>query len=165
MLWRTPCPKKRPPFIFWITHTHPFNGFFSGLPGWAGTRKVKPIWILLKQEIVSGNGIRWATCKSAPHSRQITMPTPHHSVFYKLDALPATQPTASKHWRHMFWITLSKVNQFLIILAREFLRKFDMKILQIACFFGTQGICMEIETTSFLLSVSDTSISRRYVTL
>jgi len=29
--------------------------------------------------------------------RQITMPTPHHSVFYRPDALPATQPTASKH--------------------------------------------------------------------
>ena len=24
----------------------------------------------------------------------------HHSVFYRPDALPATQPTASKHWRH-----------------------------------------------------------------
>jgi len=31
-------------------------------------------------------------CKSAPRSRQITMPAPHHSVFYRLDALPATQP-------------------------------------------------------------------------
>jgi len=28
------------------THTHPFNSPLSpGLPGWAGTRKVKPIWI------------------------------------------------------------------------------------------------------------------------
>jgi len=26
--------------------------------------------------------------------------THHHSVFYRPDALPATQPTASKHWRH-----------------------------------------------------------------
>ena len=26
------------------------------------------------------------------------MPAPHHSVFYRPDALPATQPTASKHW-------------------------------------------------------------------
>ena len=26
--------------------------------------------------------------------------TPHHSVFYRPDALPAAQPTASKHWRH-----------------------------------------------------------------
>jgi len=36
------------------------------LPGWAGTRKVKPIWILLEQETVSGSGISWATCKFAP---------------------------------------------------------------------------------------------------
>jgi len=27
------------------------------------------------------------------------MPAPHHSVFYRPDALPAAQPTASKHWR------------------------------------------------------------------
>ena len=41
------------------THTHPFNGPSPGLPGWAGTRNVKPIWILLKQETVSGSGISW----------------------------------------------------------------------------------------------------------
>jgi len=33
------------------------------------------------EETVSGNGISWAICKSAPQSRQITMPSPHHSVF------------------------------------------------------------------------------------
>jgi len=27
------------------------------------------------------------------------MPAPHYSVFYRSDALPAAQPTASKHWR------------------------------------------------------------------
>ena len=43
----------------------------------------------------------WTICKSAPRSRQITMPAPHHSVFYRPDALPAAQPTASKHWRHI----------------------------------------------------------------
>ena len=80
------------------THTH-LTALFPGLPRWAGTRKVKPIWILLKQETVSGSGISWDTCKSAPHSIQITMPTPHRSVFYRPDALPAAQPTASKHWR------------------------------------------------------------------
>ena len=81
-------------------HTHTFNGLFPGLPRWAGTRKVKPIWILLKQETVSGSAISWAICKSASRSRQITMPVPHHSkFFYRPDALPATQPTASKHWR------------------------------------------------------------------
>ena len=76
------------------------TALFPGLRGWAGTRKVKPIWILLKQETVSGSSISWAICKSAPRSRQITMPTPHRSVFYRPDALPAAQSTASEHWRH-----------------------------------------------------------------
>ena len=77
-----------------------------GLPGWAGTRKVKPIWISLKQETVSGSGISWAICKSAPRSRQITTPAPHDSVFYRPYALPAAQPTASKHWRTLgSWVT------------------------------------------------------------
>jgi len=49
----------------------------------------------MKQETVSGSGISWAICKSAPRSRQITTPTPHHSVCYRPDA----QPTVSKHWR------------------------------------------------------------------
>jgi len=53
----------------------------------------------MKQEIVSGSGISWAICKSAPNSRQITTPAPHHSVFNRLDTLPAAQPTVSKHWR------------------------------------------------------------------
>jgi len=34
---------------------------------------------------------------SAPRSREITTPAPHHSVFYRPDALPVAQPTASKH--------------------------------------------------------------------
>ena len=64
------------------THTHHrLTALCPGQPGWAGTRKVKSIWILLKQETVSGNGISWAICKSAPRSGQITMPTRHHSVF------------------------------------------------------------------------------------
>ena len=57
---------------------HPFNGPLSGTTGRASTRKVKPIWILLKQETVRGSSISWAICKSAPRSRQITMPAPHH---------------------------------------------------------------------------------------
>jgi len=44
------------------TNKHLFNGHFPGLPGWASTRKVKPIWILLKQETVNGSGISWAIC-------------------------------------------------------------------------------------------------------
>ena len=50
------------------THTH-LTALCPGLPGWAGTRKVKPICILLKQETVSVSGISWTICKSAPSSR------------------------------------------------------------------------------------------------
>ena len=98
-LWQKNEISENESWLLWHTHTHthPFNGPFPGLPRLAGTRKVKPIWILLEQETVSGSGISWAICKSAPHPRQITMPAPHHSVFYRPDALPASQPTASKH--------------------------------------------------------------------
>ena len=72
-------------------HTHPFNGPMSR---WAGTRKVKPIWILLKQETVSGSGVSWAICKSAPCSRQITTPAPHHSVCLQAGC-PSCRPTNS----------------------------------------------------------------------
>ena len=82
------------------THTHTrLTAVFPGLPGWAGTRKVKPIWIVLKQETVSGSGISWAICKSGPRSRQITMPSTPPVSFYRPDDLPAVQPTASKHWK------------------------------------------------------------------
>ena len=150
-------------YVIWFiitrtrAHMHTrLTAFCPGLPGWASTRKIKPTWILLKQETVSG--ISWAICKCAPCSRQITMAAPHHSfftghmsfllpnqqwqsththpfsgttrvgryqksktnldfieardrqittpashrsVFYRPDALPATQPTVSKHWREI----------------------------------------------------------------
>ena len=90
-------------YTYPYTHIHTrLTALFPGLPGWAGTRKAKPIWILLKQETVGGSGISWAVCKSAPSFRPITMLAPHHSVFYRPDALPAAQPTASKHWRYTY---------------------------------------------------------------
>jgi len=62
--------------------------FCPGLPGWASVRKVKPkrIWISW-----SKRQCQWCqmghmqTCTSP---RQITMPAPYHSFFYRLDALP-----------------------------------------------------------------------------
>ena len=87
-------------------HTHPFNGPFSRTTQVSRYQKGKPIWILLKQETVSNSGISWAICKSAPCTRQITTPAPHHSVFYRPDALPAAQPTASKHRRRQTTISV-----------------------------------------------------------
>ena len=63
-----------------ITHTHThtrFTALYPGLPRWAGTRKVKPIWILLKQETASGSGINW----------------PYASMHLATDRLPCQHPT------------------------------------------------------------------------
>jgi len=126
----TICKQSAPRFRQITTatpHTHPFNGPFSGTTQVSRYQKGKKIWILLKQETVSGSGISWALCKSAPRSRQITM---QHSTtqfftgrmpflppnqqrqstegknsntpslnFYRPDALPDSKPTVSKHWR------------------------------------------------------------------
>jgi len=43
-----------------------------------------------------------AIYKSAPRTRQITTPAPDYSVFYRPDALPAAQPTVSKHLSSVF---------------------------------------------------------------
>jgi len=52
-----------------VQHTHTrLMALCPGLPGWASTRKVKPIWILLKQEIVRYDTIWDAiiTCARKP---------------------------------------------------------------------------------------------------
>ena len=81
------------------THTHPFNGHFSRTTRMSRYQKGMPIWILLKQETASGSGISWAICKSAPRSRQITMPAPttgHHSFFTgRMPFLPPNQQRQS----------------------------------------------------------------------
>ena len=82
--YRCPCSPS--------THTHPFNGPFPGLPRWASTRKVKPIWILLKQETVSAIVTSWAIHKSAPRFRQITMPAPPPLSFLQAGC-PSCRPT------------------------------------------------------------------------
>jgi len=88
--WRLKCT-GRPSVANTHTHTHPFNGPLSGTTRMSRYQKGKTNLDLLKQETVSGSGIRWTICKSAPRSCQITTPVPHHSIFYRPDALPAAQ--------------------------------------------------------------------------
>jgi len=66
-----------------MTHTRPFNGPLSGttLVSWYQEGKTN-LDFSLKQGRVSGSGISWAECKSAPRSRQITTPAPLHSDFF-----------------------------------------------------------------------------------
>jgi len=92
------------------------TAFFPGQPG---TRKVTHSGFCWSKRWWGGSGISWTMCKSsAPRFIQISVPVPRHLVFihryspwmvahndrrlelnYRLDAFPATQPTASKHWR------------------------------------------------------------------
>ena len=85
-----------------LSHTHTrLMALCLRLPVLAGTRKVKPIWILLQPETVSGSGSSWAICKSAPRCRQITTPAPHHSVFTgRVPFLPLNQQHQSSEGRN-----------------------------------------------------------------
>ena len=88
------------------THTQSFycsSGICPGPPGWSDTRKVKPgrlkpIWIYCSKR-------QWVTVASAGLYASLHLNPDNHanipplSFFYRPDALPAAQPTASKHWR------------------------------------------------------------------
>ena len=80
-----------------IIYIQAFSGPFSATTRVSLYKNGKTNLDFTEAETVSGSGISWAVCKSAPRSRQITMPVPHHSSFYRPDAFPAAQPTASKH--------------------------------------------------------------------
>jgi len=78
-------------FLYQATHTQTrLTALFPGLPGVSRYQKGKTNLDLTEEERVNGSGINWAICKSAPRSRQITTPAPHHSVFHRPDALPDT---------------------------------------------------------------------------
>ena len=48
---------------------------------------------------MSGSGISWAVCKSAPRCRQTTMPAPHHSLFTGwMPFLLPNQQRQSTYW-------------------------------------------------------------------
>ena len=85
-----------------LSHTHTrLTALCPGLPGWAGSRKVKPIWILLRQWVAVASA--GPLCKSAPRSRQITTPTPDHSVFLRAGC-PCCHPTNSVTAGDINWL-------------------------------------------------------------
>jgi len=77
------------------THTHLFNGPLSGTTRVGRYQKGKKNNLdFTEQQTVSGSGISWAICKSAPCCRQITMAAPHHSSFLQAGC-PYCRPTNS----------------------------------------------------------------------
>ena len=93
--------KRFHPFTFlaqWMlsyTYTR-LTALCPGLPRWTGTRKVKSIWILLKQETVSGSGISWAICWATSLQTDNHASTPPLSFFTgRMPFLPPNQQRQS----------------------------------------------------------------------
>jgi len=82
ILFAVPCVRCH------TTHTR-LTALYPGLPGRAGTRKVKT-----NLDFSEARDSEWAICKSAPRSRQITTPAPHHSVF--TDRMPFLPPNQQR---------------------------------------------------------------------
>jgi len=67
---------------------HPFNSLFSGTTWVSLHQKGKPFWIFLEHMQIICTSLQTDNhASSSPLS------------FYRPDALPAAQPTASEHWR------------------------------------------------------------------
>jgi len=81
--------------ILWeLLLLHPFNGIFSRTTWVSRHQKGKPVWILLEQEMM---GCQW---HQLDHVQIIcTLLQYFTNQFYRPDALPVAQPTASKHGR------------------------------------------------------------------
>ena len=90
---------------YWLyssSHTHPFNGPFSGTTQVSQYQKGKT-----NLDFTEARDSEWQwhqldqmqVCTSLQTDNHTST---HHSVFYRQDALPAAQPTASKHWRHPY---------------------------------------------------------------
>ena len=64
-------------YAFTYTHTR----LMALSPGLPGTRKAKPIWILLKQESVSGSGVSWAIPHKKHDTKLLPITSPDNNRF------------------------------------------------------------------------------------
>ena len=101
------CPTVKA-FTGNILTTTPNNNCFMALfpepPGWAGARR-EVLDFMVQGKINRG---RHTDHPAGRHSirtnRTNQCPPPH--IFYRPDALPAAQPTVSKHWRQYCYYTV-----------------------------------------------------------
>ena len=97
-------------------HTHPFYGpqLCPGLPKWASTRTSLD---LLRQETVSGSGVSWTICKSAPRPRQITCQ--HHITQFFTDQMPFLPPNQQhQSTEDKYYLNTSSLNTVLPLKRR-----------------------------------------------
>jgi len=89
--------------VSWIPpppHHNRFTAIFPGSPGWAGARR-ELLDFMVQGKINRGRHTDHPAGRhSIPTNQCSPPPSPHN--FYRLDALLATHPTVSKHWRQFF---------------------------------------------------------------
>jgi len=79
------------------THTHPFNGPLSRTTWVSRYQKGKTNLDFTEARDSEWQWHQLGHMQVCTSLHTDTMPAPHCSVFYRLDALPVTQPTVSKH--------------------------------------------------------------------
>jgi len=87
-------------FLNWSHHHNHFTALFPGPPGWAGARK-ELLDFMVQGEINRGRHTDHPAGRHSIRTNQCPPPPSSH-IFCGSDAIPAAQPTVSKHWRH-FW--------------------------------------------------------------
>ena len=91
------------------THTHPFNGPFSGTTQVSRYQKRKT-----NLDFTEARDSEWQWHQLDHMQVCTSLQTDNHTstrplCLYRPDALPVAQPTASKHWRHNKLISNTKI--------------------------------------------------------
>jgi len=94
-------PKPKPTLILHHHHHYRFTALFPEPPGWACARR-ELLAFMVQGKINRGSHTDHPTGHHSIWTNQCPPPSSPH-IFYRLDALPTTQPTASKHWRQQHW--------------------------------------------------------------
>jgi len=99
------------PHDLWYTntHTHPFNGPLSRITRVSWCQKGKTNLDFTEARDSEWQWHQLGYVQVCTSLRQITIPAPHHSVFYRPDALPAAQKNSIKAPKAL-WYTKSREN-------------------------------------------------------
>jgi len=83
--------------VSWYSMSH--TALFPGPPGWAGARR-ELLDFMVQGKINTGRHTDHLAGRHSIRTNQCPPPPSPH-IFYRPAALPAAQPTASKHWRQL----------------------------------------------------------------
>ena len=119
-----PCGRQPPNQAnrlgLWVhrTHTHPFNGPLSGTTRVSQYQKGKTNLDFTEARDSEWQWLQLGHMQVCTLLQTDTTPAPHRSVFYRPDALPAAQPTASKHWVHRTLAAIIHIHLTTVIITQ-----------------------------------------------